>query len=383
MTADLQMLRDVPVVPVTRVHQHIATGGPIWPAFDRQTGLRHCRNGLPVDQEASLAGPSQDVAAPCVWGGFIDLHFGHFMAEHLPRLPFAVRERPDDAFLFTVAPGGDPGALPDWVWAVLDWVGLDRAQVRFVTIPLHVATLRAGVQAETLPQVAPDAAYLDLLDTRAMAMRLRLQPADLVYVTRAGLPLSGGGGTAGEGYLTGLLAQSGLAVLDPATASLPAQMAVYAGARHLVFAEGSALHGRQLLGRVPQRITVLRRRRGRSMARAMLTPRVTRLDYLEVSGASLVPQWKNGTARPDPALSLYDLPALFAAFARWGVDLAASWDADAYRAAAQADIAAWIPHHRPTPALIAQFHATLAGAGLAAPAQPAICSAGARPGLAF
>ncbi len=383
MTDDLQMLRDVLVVPVTRVHQHIATGGPIWPEFDRQTGLRHCRNGLPVDRAPEAVGPVQDVDMPCVWGGFIDLHFGHFMAEHLPRLPFAVRARPDDRFLFTVEPGCQPGVLPDWVWSALTWVGLDRSQVRCVTAPLRVATLRAGVQAETLPQMAPDAAYLDLLDSRALAMGLEPVSADLVYVTRAGLLQAGGGGMAGEGYLTGLLSRLGLSVLDPAAVSLPVQMAVYAGARHLVFAEGSALHGRQLLGWLPQRITVLRRRRGRSLARAMLTPRVDRLDYLEVAEAALVPEWSNGRARRGPALMLYNLPALFAAFARWGVDLASHWDMDAYRAAAVADVAAWTPHYRLTPALMAQFHATLAAADLAPPAAPAMCFAGAQPGSAF
>lgn len=382
MVAPMQVLRDVPVMPVSRVHQHIATGGPIWPDFDRQTGLRHCRAGLPVDQAAQLCGSVEDVTDPCVWGGFIDLHFGHFMAEHLPRLPFAVREASGGTFLFTVAPD-HRGALPDWVWNALDWVGLPRAQVRIVTAPLRVATLRAGVQAEMLPQVPPDPAYLDLLEARSAAMGLRPQAADLVYVTRAGLPQAGGGGTAGETYLTEVLARLGVPVLDPATASLPAQMAVYAGARHLVFAEGSALHGRQLLGRVAQRITVLRRRRGRSMARAMLTPRVAVLEYREVSQASLVPEWKNGAPRPDPALSLYDLPALFAAFARWGVDLAARWEADAFRASALADIAAWTAHHHPTPALMARFHSTLAGTGLAAPAPPTTLFSDTRSGTAF
>jgi len=103
------------------------------------------------------------------------------------------------------------------------------------------------------------------------------------------------------------------------------------------------------------------------MARAMLTPRVQMLSYHEVTATSLVPQWQNGRPRPDPALALYDVPALLGTFAALGVNLATIWNADAYRAAAQSDLDGWIGHSPPSPDLAASYTDTLTGTGLALP----------------
>jgi len=374
MQMTLHSQTDVPVVPVTAVHQHVAEGGPIWADFDRQTSLRHCRNGLPVDRRPHLAAEPQRRMGSAVWGGFLDRHFGHYMAEHFPRLPVALQNRPDDPYLFSVDPGVQRQDIPDWTWALLAWAGLGADRVQVVTDPVRVARLHAAPQAEMLPQNAPAPAYLDLLADLAQARNLTPIPADLVYVTRAGLPQVGGGGTAGEGHLVDCLTRLGVPVLDPGQSDLGHQMATYAGARHLVFAEGSALHGRQLLGRLPQRITVLRRRRGRAMARAMLTPRVEALTYREATATALVPHWRNGTPRPDPALSFYDLPALTAAFAALGVDLTTVWQPDGFRAALSRDLAGWIAHHRPPPPLHAAFRTSLAAIGLADLLPPAALS---------
>jgi hypothetical protein len=60
--AQLQVFSDVPVVPVTLVHQHVALGGPIWPDFAGQTWVRHCRAGEPVDQMPALPEGGQRLA---------------------------------------------------------------------------------------------------------------------------------------------------------------------------------------------------------------------------------------------------------------------------------------------------------------------------------
>jgi hypothetical protein len=377
--SQMTLMRDVPVVPAVSLHQHIPHGGPIWPGFDRQTGLRHCRDGVAVDTAPDLpAKPVETMPEAAVWGGCIDPHFGHFVAEHVPRLPFALRERPEDTYLFTIDPALH-GAVPGWVWQVLEWLGLPRAQVRLVTAPLRAATLRAGVQGEMLPQVAPTPAYLDLIDGRSAA--LAPIKSDIAYVCRAGIVVGGGGGMAGEGYVISLLRRLGVSTLDPARADIPTQLATYAGAGHLIFAEGSALHGRQLIGRVAQRITVLRRRRGRSMARAMLKPRVSALQYIDVGSDALVPQWKNGLPRPDPALVLYDLAQLFSAFGTSGIELAALWDDDAYRAAVADDLSGWLEQRAPGPALRAGYAEQLAAAGFALPDHRSARTGSARPAV--
>ena len=88
-------------------------------------------------------------------GGFLDSHFGHFVADHLPRLALSLRERPTDAYLFTVGPGMTRAGLGKWVWQVFDWIGLPQDQVHLVTEGLYVAALRVAPKAETLSQIGP------------------------------------------------------------------------------------------------------------------------------------------------------------------------------------------------------------------------------------
>lgn len=355
----LTLFTDLPVVPVTRVHQHVATGGPIWPGFAVQTWVRHCRNGRPWDKKPDLPARLLPFAGPAVWGGFLDSHFGHFVADHLPRLALSLRERPGDSYLFTVEPGVTRGTLAPWVGQVFDWIGLPWDQVHLVTEGLYVAALRVAPQAETLSQIGPDAAYLAAI--APWAEGLVPERAPLLYVSRTGLPQKGGGAHAGERYLVALLQRLGVAVLDPARANVAAQMAAYAGAARLVFAEGSALHGRQLLGGVPQDIAVLRRRPDTLMAQAALVPRCRSLTYHDVGAGRLMAYWKTGKDRPDPALSLYDVGALMAVFQGLGVDLVPVWDHDAYRAAARADIADWTRVQDPGARRAAEYQAVLHG----------------------
>ncbi len=360
----LSQFRNVPVVPVTSVHQHVALGGPIWPDFAGQSAVRHCRGGLPVDAEPKAVAGGQMLNQPAVWGGFLDKAFGHFVAEHLPRLPLALQERPEDLYLFTADPGVTQDGLGAWVWQIFDWVGLRPDQVKIVTEPLMVAELRAGGQAEMLPKAAPSADYLDAVAGWARAIVPDVTP--LRYVSREGLSASGSGCHAGESYLVGLLRAAGVAVINPAAAPIREQMAAYAGAAHLVFAEGSALHGRQLLGHLPQDITVLRRRPGRKIALAALTARCDALAYHDVTRHALMTYWRNGAERPDPALRFFDVARLLRTWRDIGLDLAGKWDEAAYVRAAMADVRAWIAWQRPDARRMVEYRLMLTRLGLGA-----------------
>jgi hypothetical protein len=246
---------------------------------------------------------------------------------------------------------------------VFDWIGLPRDQVQFVTEGLSVAALHVAPQAEALSQVAPKASYLRMVED--WALYLVPVPAQVLYVSRLGLPQVGGGAHAGEAYLVDRLSRLGVPVLDPAACSIGAQMAAYAGARRLIFSEGSALHGRQLLGRLDQKIEVLRRRPGKMMARAALRPRCRSLTYHDVSAGSLMAYWKTGKRRPNPALSLYDVAGLMQVFQGFGIDLASVWDGAAFATAARVDIAAWTHWHQPGPDRVAEYQTVLEPLGLA------------------
>lgn len=339
----MQVFDDIPVVPVvSRTIRHKAVGGPIWPDFERQVAARFCRNGIASDWPPERPAQMRAIAGPVVWGGFLYPQFGHFVSECITRLPQSLAERPDDLYLFTLPVGMTADTLPGHVWAVLDWFGLPRARVEMVTEPCLAGELRVAAQGEMLGKVPTDPGYLDLLDANAARNGLAAGPAGTVFVTRAGFVASGKGGHAGEAYLAAQLSRLGVRVIDPGQMPLRAQLGVYAGAEVLVFSEGSALHGRCLLGRVPQEIHVLRRRSGRDTARSQLQSRCRRITYVEAVADSLGAARIELRRRPHLTAALFDLEAVFGLFRGLGFDLARVWDDDAYAEAVRRDIAGWM-----------------------------------------
>jgi hypothetical protein len=339
----------VAVVPVTAVKSHIALGGPIWPDFYHQTAPRHCRNGRPVDRRPARTASLAPFRRPAIWGGYLDPAFGHLVAEQLTRLPLALADRPGDLVLFTLDPKRTPETLPGFVWELFDWLGVPRRALRFVTEPRLAPELRVAPQAEMLGGVAPAADYLDLLDHLPARNGLAPQPRlPLVYVGRAGLAAQGRGAHLGEAYLIALLERLGVTVIDPGRMPLRAQMHIYLQAEVLVFSEGSALHGRELLGRIAQDIHVLMRRPGSALARAQLTPRCRSLAYHDVVAQLLTVQAApGGPAAPLRELghltaSFYDIPALLRVFADLGLPLTRHWNMQGYRRAALDDALRWL-----------------------------------------
>lgn len=340
--APMQTFHDIPVVPVRKVKRLKGLGGPIWPDFGSQVAARFCRNGIACDDPPRRPVRLHPLRGPAVWGGFIAPHFGHLVAEHLTRLPQSLRDRPDDPYLFTAAPGVTAETLPGYVWDVIDWFGLDRDQVRLVERPLVVGELRVAAQGDMLGGIRPARDYLEILEGIARRNALEPEANRHVFVTRAGLVPRGMGGHAGESYLADLLRRLGVAVIEPGQLSIRRQMELYAGAGALIFAEGSALHGRCLLGHVAQDIHVLRRRPFRNTARFQLTDRCRSLSYHEVMAGRLGTRTDLRGNRNDLDLSLYDPEVLFAVFDGIGIDLKPHWDAEAYRSAVASDLASWM-----------------------------------------
>ena len=167
-----------------------------------------------------------------------------------------------------------------------------------------VSELRCAPQAERLEMIGPSERYLALLDQTTRRNALVPKQSAVLYVTRSGLLRLGKGGHVGESYLVVVLQALGVEILDPGTATLTEQLASYAGARTLVFAEGSAMHGRQLLGRLPQDIVVLQRREEQKLARHNLTPRCRALRYVEASAVFAAPIGAEGRRLNAEGISL-------------------------------------------------------------------------------
>ncbi|MFC3632096.1 glycosyltransferase 61 family protein [Paracoccus angustae] len=219
-------------------------GGPVWPDFEYNEIVRHYRHDGPIDKNGRPTGAELlRIRRPAIWGGRMIPHFGHLVAEHMNRLAASLYYRPDDIVIFTTPPGIGKHRVPGYFWAIADWFGLPRNQIRLVKRPLLVDELRVTPQAECLLSCTPPAWHLDLLDEVAQLNRLKPEANDVVFVCRKGYLAMGKGGTAGEEALIEALSRAGVLILDPARESLKRQMELYAGAKILIFSEGSAVHG--------------------------------------------------------------------------------------------------------------------------------------------
>lgn len=347
--APMQHFQDVTVVPLGKMQRNVAWGGAIWPDYDTQLGARHLRSGVPADRIPDAPRKTEYMQGPAVWGGTLDRQFGHLIAENLSRLPQSLQTHPNDTYLFLVEKGVSPTTLPDWIWQILDWFGLPRANVHIVTKALCVKDLYVAPQGEQLGKFTMQDIYLDVLDRNHARNALAVIPSDVTYVSRVGYAATGHGGHAGESYLTSVLAKLGVNVIDPAKMTILDQLATYAGAKTLVFAEGSAQYGRNLLGRIGHDVHVLRRRKGRDTGKEHLLARCNTVTFHPSVAGTLVARAANGMIYYNRNLALYNLDVVFALFASLGYDLPSHWDHAAYNHAACTDIVGWLENCPTTP----------------------------------
>lgn len=343
--APLATFHDVTVVPGQKVRPGTYRGGPVLPQSPDLAFTRHCRNGKPVDvpPAAPVPLPEETVDEPLIWAGAAFPHFGHFIGDHTARILQARAIHPAARVALLGLNGEGREVVPDFVWDVLSWLSVPRRDVFLIDRPLRVRTLHIAAQSEQLGAIGPTRDYLDLVDANQAAQQLVPISNDFCFVTRAGLGDDGSGRHAGEGYLVRCLENLGVTVIAPERLPLRRQLAYYAGAQRLCFAEGSALHGRQLLGRIDQRLTVLCRRPGHRHLHEIIAPRVADMDHAQVSAGVL-----NVISRVPPAtlhakaLAIYDEARLLSTFAREGIDLRGVWTARDYAAARDADIRQWL-----------------------------------------
>lgn len=220
------------------------TPGVLWPDFDTQIHARLWRDGqrictAPVidDRDARI------IAEPSVFVSMHDGHFGHVCAETVSRIPQSLAEAPGLPLYFTCQHAIGPAQAAPAFRAILEWLKVPADQVRFLHQPTLFRELRIAAQAEPMNGPTPPEGYLDLLEARIAGNLEPVRPEGVVFVSRAHLGPEQGR-SAGERYLVFCLQQLGVTVMLPETLPLRQQMQIYAGARYLVFQEGSAIHGR-------------------------------------------------------------------------------------------------------------------------------------------
>ena len=225
-------------------------GGPVILDPDRQA-LRHTRYHQPCDWFDGHEAASEPLHGDFTYLGPAYGHFGHVMAEMVHRVLPSKRVTRPLAWLM-VSTIGDQSLrsaadLPGFMQDVLRFFAIKPPEVTIVNGDcvverLHVAQqgsdFGGGPHAEYLPLLAEFSERLLAAGTRPHGLK--------VYVSRSGLP--GGGGFLGERYVERALEAAGFFVARPESMPLIEQMRLYQGAEIVVFPEGSACHGVELLG---------------------------------------------------------------------------------------------------------------------------------------
>jgi hypothetical protein len=324
-------------------------GGPIWPEWEQQVQARHCRDRRPVDRRPDQ--PRDDakipvVTEPLAWCGPLTMHFGHQIADFSTRIPVYRKLDRDLRYCFSVHPRtgvSDINTAPEFFLDLLRWFDVSPSRVRIINRPILAQELICVPQQEQLPQVPPSQPYLDLLDEHFRERRIKRPRKDVFYISRAGMPVH----FAGEGYIEYVLGRNGVRVVRPECLSLHEQLRIYAAAKTLLFSEGSAMHGMQLLGRNIGQVHVLNRRAGSDLARQLLQPRCAGVHYHDVGtlvhGINLAGEPALGTG-----ISILDKAAFFTAAASAGIALR-DWSNDLFRRFAEMDVEAWYRREAASP----------------------------------
>lgn len=310
-------------------------GGPVWPRFAFQVGPRHCRGlvPIPIDRKPVPMGAPVRSARGGMWCGPVSPHFGHMINDFVSRVPRAIDEAAGMPLVFSLGP--DVSLEPRaFFWEILGHLGADESDVLLIREPTRFETLRVFPQEERVG-AGPKAAYLDRLDRIDRKHGTRRETIDTLFVSKA---LVYDGKLIGERYLDAVFAKAGAVVIHPETMTLPDQLDHYRRARTMVFSEGSALHGLQLLGRLDARVVVLVRRKGCTLARHALKPRARSLKYWNCITGLIHGCHAHGRPQLDRALVVFDTADLLRRLKGIGIDLAPHWDEAAYTEAKRADV---------------------------------------------
>ena len=366
----LQVFHDVDLIPCEQPGSGGNGGyGPIWPDWDSQTIARHCRGNRPFDTKPER--PSSTpimIDEPIIWGGFLHRHFGHFVSEIASRILQSRRDGSTEKFIYAA----DYGAIRAEGWSrvpghflpVVNWLGVKKENITLLKAHMKARQIEVAAQAEQLGRTGVGPAYLDLLDENTARNKLVPKAAKHVYVSRARLAPKLGG-HAGDLYLVEALSKLGVEIFYPENHPISEQLAVYAGAEHLIISQGSAIHGLQLLGRGMKSISILNRTPNSILGVANIRPRCENLQYINAIQHFFVYTGRKDVPIPNLGKMVFDLDILFSTFKHMGLDLASVWNMADYKRSVDESLHQWVDgfiaelqrhgYHNPQTDLLKQF----------------------------
>lgn len=339
------LYNSVIVMPIESFHQGaMFRGGPLWPCYAWQWKARHARGWLPIPRDAApsfLAEPTTTIPQ-AIWCGPIAFHFGHAVADFGMRIAESAYSGLQCPLLFAMESQLDIDP-PEYFWQILRHLKIETDRVVIVRSPVKVEKLYVYPQSEVRGGAGPSRRHLDLMD-RITGSAANPATNTKVYVSRSRLHENHNfpvGQIAAESYIENALTQAGFTTIHPEEMPVDQQLEAYKNASTLIFSEGSALHGLQLLGRIHAKLGIISRRKGKSMPTASFRCRVQQLTHINAVHGMIYSLRANGRADKTRAISVLDQKHLIESLTTFGVDLTGVWDAGAYRRARNDDIKAW------------------------------------------
>ena len=317
-------------------------GGPAWPDWDAKPASRHHVAQVPVDHFPEQLGPvERTVTEPIAWGGPVVPIYGHQVAEFSQRLLQTLEEAPDRRIAFT---GWDrhrvvsPLTAPVFFWWILEWLGVGFDRFMWIDKRVTAADLVIAPQSEQWHGPGPGREDLDRLDRLVVRRLGTVQQEGTIYVSRSAQM----GRFAGEAAIEAAMRAVGATILRPEELALPDQLRALAAADRLIFAEGSALHTAQLLGRSLGDVVVLARRPGLRLARESLAPRARSLRYVDAVAGVICGLTPNGNPWQPAGLTALDFDRLVDELVAVAPDIARRLPLARLRAARDEDVLAWM-----------------------------------------
>jgi len=328
-------------------------GGPVLGDSPTEVKLRHSRYWRPVDHFLENTVKYSALPGHHIYLGPIYHHFGHVMSEMVHRILPSLRIFPRERFLLVTTLRDmkytNPDRMPKFFSEILEYFQISQDRLSIINDDRLVDRLSICEQGSDFGG-GPKPGYLGDLRTHAVPSLARLHRDDMVfekiYVSRGNIPH--GGSVLGEHYLERLFEENGYLIFHPEQCSLTMQMHIYNSAKIIVFAEGSACHGTELLGEeMLGRCIFIKRPGGHAdIFRKILSPRALEFrvfDGVINIGSAVV----NAAGKPLAHLGSYAVDLrLFAEFFREsGMAFSGCADVGAYFDAAERDFDRYLAHH--------------------------------------
>lgn len=194
-----------------------------------------------------------------LWGGVLWVHFGHFLVESTGRLwGLDAMASPPDGIVFISKRPARGDQTEGFQRAFFELCGIDLP-IKVLTAPTEVEKLVVPGQGFGLGDIVRGTPQFQTFAQTRIGADVEPEGPEKLYISRSELGLNKGG-LIGETQIEEHLAADGYEIFHPQKHDMRTQIARYKAAKHVIAAEGSALHLFGMVGQPHQKVAILVRR---------------------------------------------------------------------------------------------------------------------------